>query len=168
MTWLQEKNEFRKQAAVLVLQSLAINAPSQFYVHISDFFKHVWSALSESKLSTRECAANSLKAALELTASRKGRQRLQWHDNIWQQALAVPNFFSFFLPPSSLLFLPFSLIILPILPYYSSPSSLFDKLFIPPLLPYYSSHSSLFDQFIYSSPSPILPFKFLHSITKYI
>ena len=87
--WLKEGEESKKQAAVLVLQSLALNAPSQFYVHVSDFFHAIWPALTASQRTTRECAAQSLKAALELTASRKGRSRLQWMDNLWQKSLEV-------------------------------------------------------------------------------
>lgn len=85
----QNNDEFKVQAAVLVLRSLALNAPSQFYVHVSDYFRIIWSALGASKLSTRECAAESLRAALELTATRKGRSRLQWLDGVWQEALRV-------------------------------------------------------------------------------
>ena len=88
--WLKEgSDECKKQAAVLVLQSLAINAPSQFYIHVSDFFRAIWPALTAMHPTTRDCAADSLKAALELTATRKGRLRLQWLDNMWQQSLAV-------------------------------------------------------------------------------
>ena len=95
--WLKDNtDEYKKQAAVLVLRSLAINAPSQFYVHVFDFFRTIWSALIASKVETRECAADSLRAALELTATRKGRSRLQWIDNIvWQEAIRVRIFSTF-------------------------------------------------------------------------
>ena len=83
----------RRLAAALVLKALAINAPSLFYVHVSTFFERIWNALNDSKLQTREAAASALRAALELTASRRNRQRSQWHDSIWQSSLVVSPFF---------------------------------------------------------------------------
>ena len=97
-SWLKESSEeYKKQAAALVLQSLAINAPSQFYVSVSDFFNLIWTGLTAFKLETRECAANSLHAALELTATRKGRSRFLWFDNMWQRSLAVSDSLLFYL-----------------------------------------------------------------------
>ena len=99
LVWLSPKeqlDESRRMAAVLILKELAINAPSLFYVHVSTFFDLIWTALKDSKLAIRAGAAEALGAALELTASRKTRQRSQWHDSIWQESLSVrePALFS--------------------------------------------------------------------------
>ena len=89
-SWLKSNiEEYKKQAAALVLKALAINAPSQFYVYVSDFLNLIWRALTASKLETRLCAADSLHAAFELTATRKGRSRFAWFDSVWQNSLVV-------------------------------------------------------------------------------
>lgn len=90
LEWLQgDRSEQRRHASVLVLKTLAENAPTLFNVHVSSvylfffflysmqFLDHVWIALRDTKLEIRESAILSLRACLVLISKRASRWRLQ-------------------------------------------------------------------------------------------
>eukprot|EP00026_Physarum_polycephalum_P000091 Phypoly_transcript_00091.p1 GENE.Phypoly_transcript_00091~~Phypoly_transcript_00091.p1 ORF type:complete len:2307 (+),score=451.47 Phypoly_transcript_00091:133-7053(+) len=88
LEWLQERERYepRRHAAVLVLKELAHNSPTLFYVHVSTFVDLIWVALRDPKKEIRECAAEALRACLELIAERESRMRLQWYQKIYEEA----------------------------------------------------------------------------------
>ena len=58
----------RRLSAVLVLQELALNNPTLFYLYADQFFTTIWVALKDVGADTRQAAASSLSTSLQLLA----------------------------------------------------------------------------------------------------
>ena len=69
----------RRLSAVLVLQELALNNPTLFYLYADQFFTTIWVALKDVGADTRQAAASSLSASLQLLAARDSKHRDEWH-----------------------------------------------------------------------------------------
>jgi FKBP12-rapamycin complex-associated protein len=81
-------------AAMHVLNQLAINAPTYFYVHVGDFFDVMWRGLCDSKEGVRFVTIDGLSACLNMVAQRKIEQCQAWYADIYTQAttrLSKPN-----------------------------------------------------------------------------
>ncbi|KTW30812.1 hypothetical protein T552_00524 [Pneumocystis carinii B80] len=96
MEWLQgDRNENRRLAAVLVLKELALNSPTLIYSYVSQIFDLIWVALRESKVTTRNFAADALSACLEIIYQRESQLCIQWYVKILEEAqygLKVNNY----------------------------------------------------------------------------
>ncbi|GFS18339.1 serine/threonine-protein kinase mTOR [Elysia marginata] len=83
LEWLvSDRNEGRRQAAVLVLKELAMNTPTFFYQQVQQFFDSIFFAVRDPKSSIREGAVAALRAALSVTTQRetKASQRSVYKD----------------------------------------------------------------------------------------
>jgi len=77
LDWLNlEKTEFKRIAALQVIQQLAAASPTLFHAHIGGFFEVVWSALRDQHQTVREAGTGALRAVLGAIASREGRAKL--------------------------------------------------------------------------------------------
>lgn len=89
--WLtEERNEAKRQSAVLILRELAVAMPTFFYQQISNFFGHIFNALNDPKPSIRECAGQALRAALIVTSQRessKSQTKQQWYRQCYDEAM---------------------------------------------------------------------------------
>ena len=81
---LKEGN--RLDSAVLVLVQLAEHAPTLTYVHLSEICDHLWTAIRDPRVSTRQGAAAVLRACLALVASRPGHARERWYARVYDEA----------------------------------------------------------------------------------
>lgn len=73
----------RRLAACAVLQQLADNAPTVFFVKISEFFDIIWGPLRDVKDAIRLAAAKALSSCLAVLKQRT--YHLQWYFNIYEQ-----------------------------------------------------------------------------------
>lgn len=64
---------------------MAINAPTLFYVNVSQFFDSIWAAIRDRMPEIRKAAANALRACLRLISHRHTRYRVQWYCKIYEQ-----------------------------------------------------------------------------------
>jgi FKBP12-rapamycin complex-associated protein len=86
LEWLQGERILKKQAACLVLQQVAMNAPTMFYAYIPSVLELIWSPLRDSKsLILRECAEKAIGACLKVISERENRFRLQWYRKIFDE-----------------------------------------------------------------------------------
>jgi FKBP12-rapamycin complex-associated protein len=83
---LVDRSENRRYAAVHVLSELARNAPTFIYAYVPQFLDLLWSALRDSRVVTREAAADALSACLEIVYQRESQQRIQWYRRILDEA----------------------------------------------------------------------------------
>mmetsp|Transcript_7922 Transcript_7922/g.11928 ORF Transcript_7922/g.11928 Transcript_7922/m.11928 type:complete len:2546 (+) Transcript_7922:104-7741(+) len=85
--WLQDtKHTERRLAAVLLLKEIARNTPTQFNIHVQNFLKHIWAALSDRVQIVRFKAREALSACMEDIGKRKHRWRVQCYMGIYQTA----------------------------------------------------------------------------------
>ena len=82
-----ERVEHERLSAVLVLKELAVNAPSHFYSVeiISQFLSAIWEALTDSKVSIRMCALESLTAVLKFVSKRETSARKGWYTSLYNK-----------------------------------------------------------------------------------
>lgn len=73
----------RRLAACAILQQLADNAPTIFFVKISEFFDIIWGPLRDPKDAIRLAAAKALSSCLAVLKQRT--YHLQWYFNIYEQ-----------------------------------------------------------------------------------
>ena len=76
----------RLDSAVLVLCQLAEHAPTLTYVHLDHVFHHLWTAMRDTRVQTREGAAAVLRACLTLVAGRKSEARKRWYSRVYEEA----------------------------------------------------------------------------------
>ena len=85
LDWLNtERSEFRRVAALQVIQQLASASATLFHAHIATFFDVIWSALRDAHATVREAATGALRAVLGIIASREGRAR--WMERLYEEA----------------------------------------------------------------------------------
>jgi hypothetical protein len=80
----KERVEMRRYGAVLVLKSLAADAPTMFYSQLPSFVELVWVGLRDAKPQIRETSAEALGLALRLIGERDNA--LQWNRMIYSEA----------------------------------------------------------------------------------
>ncbi|ELU01654.1 hypothetical protein CAPTEDRAFT_155489 [Capitella teleta] len=74
--WLTgDRQEGRRQAAVLVLRELAVCTPTFFFQQVHQFFDCIFNAVRDPKPSIREGAVAAMRAALVVTAQRETKQK---------------------------------------------------------------------------------------------
>lgn len=73
----------RRLAACAILEQLADNAPTIFFVRTSEFFDIIWGPLRDPKEPIRLAAAKALSACLAVLKQRT--YHLQWYFNIYEQ-----------------------------------------------------------------------------------
>ncbi|OQV15683.1 Target of rapamycin [Hypsibius exemplaris] len=79
--WLAaERNESRRYAAVCVLKELGNNCPTFFFQHVQQFFDAIFVAVFDVKPYVRERAAESIRAAIVVTAQRETQE---FHKTTW-------------------------------------------------------------------------------------
>eukprot|EP01117_Protostelium_nocturnum_P012841 TRINITY_DN4758_c0_g1_i1.p1 TRINITY_DN4758_c0_g1~~TRINITY_DN4758_c0_g1_i1.p1 ORF type:complete len:2361 (-),score=843.62 TRINITY_DN4758_c0_g1_i1:69-7151(-) len=87
LDWLRnDKTEYRRYAAVLVLKELAISAPVLFNVHVSTFIDLIWSAFIDPSILIREAAVDALRACLDVVEGREHVIRFNWCNKLWNEA----------------------------------------------------------------------------------
>ncbi|KDO21536.1 hypothetical protein SPRG_13345 [Saprolegnia parasitica CBS 223.65] len=80
LAWLEKESfQVRRQAAVIILRELAINAPAILFRHIDTFFDVIWNAFGDSKQPTREGAADALQACFALLQARDSNRKTMWY-----------------------------------------------------------------------------------------
>ena len=85
LNWLREPNNqsYRRFSACVVLQQLAENAPTIFFVRTKEFFDLIWRPLWDPKEKIRLSAGAALSACLAVLRQRT--YHLQWYCNIYDQ-----------------------------------------------------------------------------------
>ncbi|KAF0683063.1 Aste57867_24843 [Aphanomyces stellatus] len=86
LSWLGNENfQVRRQAAVVILRELAVNAPAILFRHVDTFFDVIWNAFGDSKLQTRESAADALQACFALLQARDSNRKSQWYARTYDE-----------------------------------------------------------------------------------
>ncbi|ELR11998.1 FRAP subfamily protein kinase, partial [Acanthamoeba castellanii str. Neff] len=80
------KKDSHRYGGALVLKELARNAPTLFYLHVSEFFDCVGEGLKDPNIAVRECTLEALRCALSLVSHREHNHRHQWYHAIYQDA----------------------------------------------------------------------------------
>eukprot|EP00605_Chrysophyceae_sp_TOSAG23-4_P001470 GSChrysophyteH1.ASY1.ANO1.1606.1 assembled CDS len=85
LDWMRESqaHAHRRFAACAVLQQLAENAPTVFFVRTKEFFDLIWKPLRDHKEKIRKSAGAALSACLAVLRQRT--YHLQWYCNIYEQ-----------------------------------------------------------------------------------
>ncbi|OWB72318.1 hypothetical protein B5S31_g2025 [[Candida] boidinii] len=79
-------DNFKKHAAVLIINSLAVNAPGALFPFIKDFPSIIWSGLRDQKLSTREDSAVCLRNCAKIIYDRDLTLRNSWFNSVYNEA----------------------------------------------------------------------------------
>ncbi|KAF5285925.1 hypothetical protein FQA39_LY04386 [Lamprigera yunnana] len=91
--WLGgDRVEGKRHAAVLVLRELALTMPTYFYQQVSPFFELIFYGVRDPKSKIREAAAESLRAALVVTAQRESARqntKPQWYKQCYDEAIEL-------------------------------------------------------------------------------
>ncbi|KAL1192594.1 Serine/threonine-protein kinase TOR [Cardamine amara subsp. amara] len=83
--WLgEDRVEYRRFAAVLILKEMAENASTVFNVHVPQFVEAIWVALRDQQLQVRERAVEALRACLRVIEKRETRWRVQWYYRMFE------------------------------------------------------------------------------------
>ncbi|RHY28067.1 hypothetical protein DYB32_006287 [Aphanomyces invadans] len=86
LQWLGNENfQVRRQAAVVIMRELAINAPAILFRHIDTFFDVIWNAFGDTKQQTRESAADALQACFALLQARDSNRKSQWYSRTYDE-----------------------------------------------------------------------------------
>ncbi|RHZ26301.1 hypothetical protein DYB37_004840 [Aphanomyces astaci] len=86
LQWLGNENfQVRRQAAVVIMRELAINAPAILFRHVDTFFDVIWNAFGDSKQQTRESAADALQACFSLLQARDSNRKTQWYTRTYDE-----------------------------------------------------------------------------------
>ena len=86
LEWLQdERVEYRRLAAVLILRELAKNSATVFNVHVSAFIRSIWSAIRDTKINVRRAAIGALRACLVVVEKRETRYRVKWYYELFEE-----------------------------------------------------------------------------------
>jgi len=83
LDWLRGNQSHRRFAACAVLQQLAENAPTVFFVRTKEFFDLIWGPLWDQKEKIRLAAGRALSACLAVLRQRT--YHLQWYCNIYDE-----------------------------------------------------------------------------------
>lgn len=89
--WLNERQEGKRHAAVLILRELAVCASTYFFQQVQSFFEPILRTVRDPKPIIRENAVEALRAALVITAQRettKQMQKPQWYKQCFEEAMS--------------------------------------------------------------------------------
>lgn len=85
LEWLEGTIPHQRLAACAMLEQLANNTPTLFFVQCKAFFDLIWSPLRDSKERIRFCASQALSACLHDLDKRT--YHLQWYCSLYEQVL---------------------------------------------------------------------------------
>ncbi|KAK9241824.1 armadillo-type protein [Lipomyces tetrasporus] len=87
LEWLQsDRQETRRQAAMLIISELAQNSPTILYAYVPQILDLIWVALRDPKVTVRNDAADALRAGLKIIYQRDNQLRQQWYSKIYEEA----------------------------------------------------------------------------------
>ncbi|KAK9379012.1 armadillo-type protein [Kockiozyma suomiensis] len=87
LEWLQsDRQESRRQAAMLIITELAANSPTILYAYVPQILDVIWVALRDPKVAVRIDAADALRACLKIMYQRDNQMRQQWYERIYTEA----------------------------------------------------------------------------------
>ncbi|KAK9433284.1 armadillo-type protein, partial [Lipomyces doorenjongii] len=87
LEWLQsDRQESRRQAAMLIISELAQNCPTILYAYVPQILDLIWVALRDPKVTVRNDAADALRACLKIIYQRDNQLRQQWYSKIYEEA----------------------------------------------------------------------------------
>ncbi|GMM28463.1 phosphatidylinositol kinase-related protein kinase [Martiniozyma asiatica (nom. inval.)] len=90
LEWLlNEKSDVKKHAAILIISSLANNAPTMLYQYIKDILNNIWMGLRDYKLIIREDSAICLRNCLNIVYERDSELRAHWFTKLYNEATTV-------------------------------------------------------------------------------
>lgn len=90
LEWLvTEKVENKRHAAVLILSSLAYNAPALIYPYIKEILLNIWIGLRDPSLSLRQDSAICLRRCLNIIYERDTELRNYWFNKLYNEALSI-------------------------------------------------------------------------------
>ncbi|KAH3666740.1 hypothetical protein OGAPHI_003189 [Ogataea philodendri] len=88
--WLvAEKVENKKHAAILIISSLAENAPAMLYQYIKEVLSNIWIGLRDSKNLLREDSAICLRNCLNIVYERDLELRSYWFTKLYTEATLI-------------------------------------------------------------------------------
>lgn len=87
--FVSEKVEGKRHAAVLILSSLAFNAPTLLYPYIRDVLGNIWIGLRDPLAAMREDTALCLRNCLTIVYERDAELRNYWFTKLYGEALSV-------------------------------------------------------------------------------
>ncbi|KAK9463121.1 armadillo-type protein [Lipomyces oligophaga] len=87
LEWLQsDRQESRRQAAMLIISELAANSPTILYVWVRQILDVIWVALRDPKVAVRNDAADALRACLKIIFQRDNKMRQESYMRIYAEA----------------------------------------------------------------------------------
>lgn len=85
--WLQsDRNEQRRQAAVIEIKSIAKYNGTLLYAYMGQIIDAMWAALRDPKFMIRNDAAEALSVCLEIIYHRDVNLRQRWYSKVWEEA----------------------------------------------------------------------------------
>eukprot|EP00835_Amoeboradix_gromovi_P000423 NODE_15_length_42055_cov_0.634117.p1 type:complete len:2332 gc:universal NODE_15_length_42055_cov_0.634117:8372-15367(+) len=88
LEWLlNDKTEFKRYAAVLLIKEIALNASTILYGYMSQILEFIWIPLRDTRPNVRKVASESFAVCLSLIQQRDSQQREQWYKHIYSQIL---------------------------------------------------------------------------------
>lgn len=87
LEWLlNDKQELRKHAAVLIIASLALNAPTLVYLYVDVVLENIWITLKDPNQNVREDTALALRNCLTIIFSRDPKLKKEWFFRLYNEA----------------------------------------------------------------------------------
>ncbi|TMW66398.1 hypothetical protein Poli38472_004163 [Pythium oligandrum] len=87
LEWLKNETfHVRRQAAVMILKELSINAPSTSFRHMDRYFDFIWSAFWDSRVVVRVSASESLQTCFSLIQQRESNRKSAWYSRALEEA----------------------------------------------------------------------------------
>ncbi|ODV94288.1 hypothetical protein PACTADRAFT_4233 [Pachysolen tannophilus NRRL Y-2460] len=88
--WLvNDKQDLKKHAAVLIISSLAYNSPTLIYGYINDILGNIWITLKDPKQNIREDTAIAMRNCIDLIFDRDAQLKKYWFNKLYNEASAV-------------------------------------------------------------------------------
>lgn len=86
---LNDKQESRKHAAVLIINTLAINAPTLIYGYLTEILSNIWITLKDNKQVIREDTAIALRHCLDIVYDRGSSLKRHWFNKLFHEASSI-------------------------------------------------------------------------------
>ncbi|KAK9470032.1 armadillo-type protein [Dipodascopsis tothii] len=87
LEWLQsDRQESRRQAAVLILNELAVYSPTIMYGYVPQILDLIWVAMRDQKVAIRIDAAVTLASCLKIIHQRDNQLRQLWYKKVYEEA----------------------------------------------------------------------------------
>ena len=88
LEWLlNDKTEFKRYAAVLIIKEIALNASTILYGYMGQILECIWIPLRDVHQNVRFVASESFSVCLSLIQQRDSQQREQWYKSMYTQIL---------------------------------------------------------------------------------